>query len=141
MNQEQLYRFAADALLVLHVLFVAFVVLGLVAILIGKLLSWRWVRHLWFRLAHLLCIGIVVLQSWAGVICPLTIWEMALRENAGDAVYAGAFIAHWLESMLYYQAPAWAFVVVYTVFGGLVVASWFWVPPDVDTKIVDNDAV
>lgn len=42
---------------------------------------------------------------------------------------------------VYYQAPAWAFVVVYTVFGGLVVASWFWVRPDVDTKIVDNDAV
>lgn len=124
-----LYLFAADALLFLHVLFVAFVVLGLVVILIGKFRAWSWVRNAWFRLAHLVAIGIVVLQSWFGIICPLTIWEMALRQRAGDAVYSGTFISHWLESILYYQAPAWVFAVCYTVFGALVLVSWFWVRP------------
>ena len=128
-SSSTLYLFAADALLFLHVLFVAFVVFGLVLILAGKIFDWSWVRNAWFRVAHLAAIGIVVLQSWFGIICPLTIWEMALRKRAGDAVYSGTFIGHWLESILYYQAPAWVFAVCYTVFGVLVVVSWFWVRP------------
>ena len=126
---QQLYAIAADALLVVHVLFVFFVVFGLLLIFVGKWLSWQWVRNRWFRLAHLVGIGIVVLQAWFGLICPLTVWEMSLRARAGDAVYDGAFIAHVLNELLYYHAPPWVFVVCYTAFGILVVGSWFWVPP------------
>ena len=120
---------AADLLLFGHVLFVAFVVVGLALILIGKPLHWGWVRNPWFRIAHLTAIGIVALQSWVGIICPLTTWEMTLREYAGDSTYSGSFIAHWLESLLYFQAPAWVFTVCYTVFAAIVVVSWFWVRP------------
>lgn len=129
MEADQLYRLAADLLLLTHALFVAFVVLGLVVVLLGKWSNWSWVRNPYFRIAHLAAIGVVVVQSWIGVICPLTIWEMALRERAGDAVYAGSFIANWLDKLLYYQAPAWAFVVCYTLFAALVVVTWFWVRP------------
>lgn len=128
-RSQQLYALAADALLVVHVLFVVFIVFGLLLIYAGRFLNWQWVRNRWFRLAHLVGIGIVVLQAWFGLVCPLTIWEMGLRARAGDAVYEGAFIAHVLSELLYYQAPGWVFVVVYTVFGILVVLSWFWVPP------------
>jgi len=124
-----LYLLAADLLLFGHALFVAFVVFGLALILAGGMLDWAWVRNRWFRIAHLAAIGIVVLQSWLGMICPLTIWEMALRERAGSDTYAGSFIAHWLDTLLYYQAPAWVFAVCYTAFAALVVASWFWIPP------------
>jgi glucan phosphoethanolaminetransferase (alkaline phosphatase superfamily) len=106
-----------------------FVILGLVLIIVGKLVAWSWVRNPWFRSAHLAAIAVVVLQSWIGIICPLTTWEMALRERAGEAAYAGSFISHWLESLLYYRAPAWIFVVCYTTFAAIVVASWFLVPP------------
>jgi len=123
------YLLAADLLLCGHVLFVAFVVFGLVLILIGKVFAWDWVRNTWFRFAHLAAIGIVVLQSWVGVICPLTTWELALRERAGDVVYSGSFISHWLESILYFRAPAWVFSVCYTAFAAAVVASWYWVRP------------
>jgi len=134
MDSGFLYLLAADLLLFGHVLFVAFVVLGLALILIGKLFGWRWVLNPWFRFVHLAAIGIVVLQSWVGVICPLTTWEMALRERAGDAVYSGSFISHWLESILYFQAPEWVFTVYYTAFAAAVVASWFWVRPRRFTK-------
>lgn len=123
------YLLAADALLVIHTLFIAFVVVGLLLILVGGALAWRWVRNPWFRLSHLIAIAIVVLQSWVGMICPLTTWEMALRAKAGDATYGGSFVAHWLSELIYYQAPAWVFVVAYTGFGLLVIASWFWVRP------------
>ena len=120
---------AADLLLFTHVLFVAFVVFGLGFILLGKIRCWTWVRNPWFRSIHLTAIGIVVLQSWFGMICPLTTWEMALRERAGDSTYAGTFVSHWLQSILYYEAPAWMFAVCYTIFGLLVAASWVWVRP------------
>ncbi len=123
------YLLAADLLLLTHILFVAFVVFGLFLVFIGKAMHWSWVRNPWFRLAHLAAIGVVTLQAWLGVICPLTTWEMALRRKAGDATYAGEFIAHWLEEILYYRAPPWVFILCYTIFAALVVASWFWVRP------------
>jgi hypothetical protein len=120
---------AADAILLLHVLFVAFVVFGLALIFTGRSLGWNWVRNPWFRLIHLIAIAVVVFQSWLRVICPLTTLEMEFRSRAGDGVYPGSFIAHWLETILYYQAPPWVFMVCYTVFGAMVLTSWFWVRP------------
>ncbi|MDJ0699380.1 MAG: DUF2784 domain-containing protein [Woeseiaceae bacterium] len=125
---------AADAVLLLHTLFVVFVIAGLILVLAGGALSWRWVRNRLFRILHLFAIGIVVVQAWVGMICPLTTLEMSLRSKAGDAVYQGSFISHWLESILYYQAPAWVFVVAYTLFGLAVILSWYLVRPNPSYK-------
>jgi hypothetical protein len=118
----------ADTILVLHFLFVLFVVFGLLAIYLGYFLSWHWVSHRTFRILHITAIGIVVLQSWLGVICPLTIWEMALREQAGEATYAGSFVQHWLQYLLYYSAPNMVFIALYTGFACFVLLSWYLVP-------------
>jgi len=134
MESKVIYLFAADVILLTHVLFVIFVVIGLLLIFAGKLRSWSWVLNPWFRWVHLISICIVVLQSWLSIICPLTIWEMALRERAGDTIYVGSFISYWLESILYYRAPEWLFVLCYTVFGLLVLVSWFWIRPRKLTK-------
>lgn len=124
-----MYLFAADLLLAVHVGFVFFVIAGLILTVTGHFRGWEWVQNAGFRIAHLVAIAIVVLQSWLARICPLTTWEMALRERAGDATYPGSFIAHWLEAILYYRAPPWVFMLCYTVFGAAVVAAWFWIPP------------
>ena len=100
MDSKTLYLLGADLLLLTHVLFVAFVVFGLVLILVGKPMKWGWVRNPWFRFAHLAAIGVVTLQAWLGVVCPLTTWEMALRRRAGDATYTGEFIAHWPDVII-----------------------------------------
>ena len=129
MFSASVYVMLADTLLVLHVVFVAFVVVGLLAIYLGHFLNWSWVRNVWFRVSHLIAIGVVVVQSWIGVICPLTTWEMTLRDRAGEASYEGSFIQHWLHAILYYSAPEWVFILSYTVFGGLVLISWFLIRP------------
>ena len=118
-------RIAADVVLATHVAFVAFVVIGLLLIIAGGLLRWQWIHNPWFRVGHLAAICVVVLQAWLNMICPLTTLEMALRERAGEATYQGAFIAHWLQTLLYYQAPPWVFTVAYTAFGLLVLWTWF----------------
>lgn len=127
---DSLLLLAADLLLILHVLFVLFVVGGLLAIYLGDYLHWHWVRSLAFRIMHLLSIGVVVLQSWLGMICPLTIWEMNLRVSAGASAYTGSFIQYWLHKLIYFSAPEWVFVVLYTGFGALVLLSWYVVRPN-----------
>jgi hypothetical protein len=119
----------ADAVLLLHLAIVVFVVGGLAAILIGHARGWGWVRGIAFRLAHLGAIGIVVGESWFGITCPLTTLESWLREQAGGATYQRGFIEHWVQRMLFYDAPPWVFVLAYSVFGALVVAAWWYVPP------------
>jgi len=129
MHTPAFYLLAAEAMLSLHVLFVAFVVFGLFAIFAGAALSWAWVRNPIFRIVHLLAISVVAVQAWFGIVCPLTTIEMALRARAGDAVYGGTFISHWLQELLYYAAPDWVFTACYTAFAILVAISWLWVKP------------
>jgi hypothetical protein len=126
---------AADAILLLHVTVVAFVLAGEVLILVGAARDWRWIRHRGLRLAHVVLIGFIALQAWLGQRCPLTIWEQALRHRAGQQGYAGGFIEHWLSRVLYIDAPAWAFVAAYSAFALLVLATWRWVPPHRDVQV------
>lgn len=119
----------ADAVLVLHVAIVLFVVGGLVLIVGGNLAGWRWVNHWWLRLAHLAAIGTVVAEAWMGITCPLTTWEIALRRAAGQDGYAGGFLQHWLHRLLYWDAPAWVFTLAYTLFGLAVAWAWWRWPP------------
>lgn len=119
----------ADALLVLHVGVVAFVLLGAAVIPIGAWRDWRWVRGFRWRLAHVLLMGFIAAQAWLGALCPLTTWEQALRRHAGQTVYAESFIEHWLSRLIFFQAPWWVFVAAYTAFAALVVLAWVKVPP------------
>src|SRR5712664_2550686 len=69
----------ADAILVLHAVFVIFVVGGLAATWVGIAANRPFARNPWFRSLHLAAIGIVVAESLSGFMCPLTIWEDMLR--------------------------------------------------------------
>lgn len=124
MTRPELTRTLADIVLIAHFAFVAFVIGGLLLIVLGGFCRWSWIRNPWFRSLHLAAIALVVLQSWLGMICPLTTWEMELRDSAGDATYSGTFIGHWLQRLLYYEAPPWTFVLCYTAFGVLVAGTW-----------------
>lgn len=119
----------ADAILVLHVGIVAFVTLGALAIPLGAWRDWRWVRRFGWRVVHVLLMAFIALQAWFGALCPLTVWEQALRRRAGEAVYAESFIAHWLSRLIFFDAPWWSFVGAYTAFAAFVLVLWRRVPP------------
>ena len=125
-----MYLILADFVLMLHVAVVVFVVGGLVLVVVGNVRGcWHWVNALWFRLLHLAAIAVVVAQTWLGITCPLTTLESWLRLQAGQSSYNAGFIEHWLGQLLFYDAPSWAFTLVYSVFGLLVAASWWTFPP------------
>jgi len=119
----------ADLILLLHFAVVVFVVGGLVLIIAGNMRGWHWVNARWFRLLHLGAIGTVAAESWLGITCPLTTLEIWLRSKAGGAVYSGSFIEHWLQRLIFYDAPSWAFVLGYSLFGLLVITIWWYFPP------------
>ena len=129
MSGPNLSRMLADLLLVAHGLYVLFVIGGMVLTLAGRALRWEWVRNPWFRTAHLAAIGLVMVQGWMGRRCPLTDWEMALRERAGQTFYDETFMTHWVGRYIYYDFPQWVFTLGYTVFAGLVALGWLLVPP------------
>ena len=117
----------ADAVLLLHFGIVLFVLGGLVLIVAGQ--CWGWVNAWGFRLAHLACIGVVALQAWLGMDCPLTTLELWLRAQDPAARYGQGFLQYWVHRVLYYDAPAWVFTLAYTAFGGVVAACWWRYPP------------
>ena len=53
MPDLSIYQLLANAVLLLHIVIVFGVILGLLFIVVGNLLRWRWVNALWFRLLHL----------------------------------------------------------------------------------------
>lgn len=124
--------------LALHFATVVFVVGGLVFIVVGAFRGWRLVGKVWFRVAHLVAIAVVVAQAWLGIVCPLTALEMWLRAKARGATYAGSFIEHWLQRVLFYEAPPWVFTLGYSVFGLVVLATWWYFPPRSNARSVDS---
>ena len=85
------YSLAADLLVLLHLAFIVFVVLG-------GLLVWRWWRVVF---VHLPAVIWAVLLEFYGWLCPLTPWEQQLRQAAGENGYSGSFIAHYLLPLIY----------------------------------------
>lgn len=124
-----LYLLTADAIVLLHMSYVLFVIVGFLLTLVGCVLRWRWIRNPWFRGIHLAMILIVVAEAWLGITCPLTTWEYELRQLAGQEVYQGAFIANLVHDLLFYDAPPWVFTVLYTAFGLGVLATFLMAPP------------
>ena len=114
----------ADAVLVVHALFVLFVVGGFVLILLGAP-RWSWVRNRTFRVLHLAAMTFVAAEALLGVTCPLTIWEDMLRGAGSER----SFIGRWVARLLYYDFPEWVFTAAYCVFTLAIVAAWWLVPP------------
>lgn len=120
----------ADLVLLVHFAFVAFVVLGFALIWIGHFCRWPFVRDLRFRLAHLAAMGLVLAESVAGFVCPLTTWESSLRVRAGQGPgYSGSFIQHWVGRLLFHDWDAQTFTWIYAAFFLVVALTFLVVPP------------
>lgn len=115
----------ADLLLVVHFCIAAFITAGFVLIPLGAAVGWRWVRQRRLRLLHAGAIAFVALESLAGMACPLTVWEAALRgETAGETGFIGR--------LLYWDFPPTTFTLLYVALA--LLAAWLWrrVPPQAD---------
>ncbi len=104
-----LLRLSADAVLVFHLAFIVFA-------LLGGLLAIRWRWMVWL---HLPAAGWAFFVELTGRICPLTPLENMLREQAGSSGFSGGFVAHYLVPLIY---PAWLTHDIQWLLAGVVVA-------------------
>ncbi len=86
-----IYRLLADLVVILHLLFIIFALLG------GSLLLWRG----FMLLVHIPAALWVALISFNGWICPLTPLENQLRQAAGDEGYPAGFVEHYIIPVIY----------------------------------------
>ncbi|NDP64954.1 DUF2784 domain-containing protein [Polaromonas sp.] len=113
------FRLAADAVLLLHLAFIGFA-------LIGGLLALRW---RWMLLVHLPAVAWAFYVELTGSLCPLTSVENSFRLSAGQSGYAGGFVEHYLLPVIY---PAGLtreiqFVLAATVLGiNITVYAWIF---------------
>jgi hypothetical protein len=115
----------ADLVLLLHALVVAFVIGGTTYIWLGASRKWPGVRAPMFRYLHLAVMLFVAAEAVLGMVCPLTLWENALR---GEASRSG-FIAGWLGRLIYYDLPAWIFTAAYVALAVALIITLVRVPP------------
>ena len=85
------YSLAAHLLVLIHLAFILFVVLG-------GLLVLKWRKLAWL---HLPCVAWGAWVEFSGWICPLTPLEIRFRQAAGEAGYAGGFIEHYIWPLIY----------------------------------------
>ena len=86
-----LHRLLADGLVLIHGLWLVFVV-G------GALLAIRWPRVAWVHIPAVVWGVLIELQGW---VCPLTPLENELRRMGGQAGYAGGFIERYVTGFVY----------------------------------------
>jgi hypothetical protein len=133
------YSVAADVTVVVHLAFMLYIILGELLIVAGALAGWDWVRRPWFRWTHLAAILFVVAETFAGVDCPLTLWERDLRNLAGqvnkdqEASFTGRVVRQVL--FLCDRVPEESLTVAYYAFGALVLATLVLAPPRRKPKV------
>lgn len=111
--------------LALHLVVIAFNVLGLVAIPLGAKLGWDWVRIRWWRILHVASWVVVAVQAVLGRACFLTSWQDGLTGGGAD----DPMIMRWVNGLIYWDLPMWAFTAIYLALFALVLALWSLVPP------------
>ena len=113
------------AILAVHLAVIGFNVFGLVAIPLGAWRGWRWVRIPWWRALHLGSLAVVALQAVLGRACFLTDWQDALTGGGAH----DPLIMRWVNSLIFWPLPAWAFAAAYVAVFAYVAALWWWVRP------------
>ena len=125
------YVLLADLVAAVHLGYVSFVVFGLLFVLLGGALRWRFVRNFWFRAVHLTMILIVVVEALLGIPCPLTVWEFQLRVAVGqESASEMSFVARLVHQLMFFEFSPIVFTVGYCLFGLAVLLSWWLIPPN-----------
>jgi hypothetical protein len=126
------YRIAADGVLFIHFLWIAFVILGFPLFLYMKLSGWR--------IAHLLALVIMIVMQLTRTICPLTYLEAYLKSKGTSGhVYPGQFMIESIEKLIYVEDLTLENITCLTMIFFVVVLLSFWLKPITFKPRIRND--
>jgi len=110
---DRLLLAAADFVVLLHLLWIVFLIVG----------AWPGARWPWVKWTHLAALAFSVLLQVFGWVCPITHLEVWLRQAGGATPYTGTFIGQYLERIVYLQLPT-GFLLTGTL---IIIAISLWI--------------
>ena len=117
--------FFAEVILILHFIFVGFVISLFFFIPLGYKLNWVWQKNKKIRFFHLGLIVLITTETILGFTCPLTMIENKLR----GIITSNTFISIWMTNLLYWDLPTQFFLIIYSLCLVLVILMWIKFPP------------
>ena len=116
----------SEIVLLFHFCIFLFMVLGFFLIPLGYYQKWEWVKNKYYRLIHLVLMGIIFIETILGFMCPLTVLENFLRNN----IEINNKITQIIHQIMYWDLPTYQFIILNLLSLFYLIFLWFFFKPD-----------
>ena len=116
----------SEIVLLFHFCIFLFMVLSFFLIPLGYNQKWEWVKNRYYRLIHLILMGIIFIETILGFMCPLTILENFLRND----IKINNKITQIIHQIMYWDLPTYQFIILYLLSLLYLIFLWFFFKPD-----------
>ena len=116
----------SEIVLLFHFCIFLFMTLSFFLIPLGYYQKWEWVKNKYYRLIHLVLMGIIFIETILGFMCPLTILESFLRND----IEINNKITQIIHQIMYWDLPTYQFIILYLLSILYLIFLWFFLKPD-----------
>ena len=111
----------SEIVLLLHFSIFLFMILSFILIPYGYYQNWEWVKNIYFRSIHLILMGIILIETILGFMCPLTILENFLRADKKiDNIFSKI-----IHQIMYWDFTNYQFIILYLLSLSYIIFLWF----------------
>ena len=116
----------SEIVLLFHFCIFLFIILSFFLIPFGYYQKWEWVKNKYYRLIHIVLMGIIFIETILGFMCPLTVLENFLRNN----IEINNKITQIIHQIMYWDLPSYQFIILYLLCLLYLIFLWFFFKPD-----------
>ena len=115
-----------EIVLFFHFFIFLFITFSFFLIPFGYFKKWEWVKNKYYRLIHLVLMGIILIETILGFMCPLTILENFLRNN----IEVDNNLTQIIHQIMYWNLPNYQFIILYILSFSYLIFLWFFFKPN-----------
>ena len=115
-----------EIVLFFHFFIFLFITFSFFLIPFGYFQKWEWVKNKYYRLIHLVLMGIILIETILGFMCPLTILENFLRNN----IEVDNNLTQIIHQIMYWNLPNYQFIILYILSFSYLIFLWFFFKPN-----------
>ena len=116
----------SEIVLFFHFIVFLFITVSFFLIPFGYFQKWKWVKNKYYRLTHLVLMGIILIETILGFMCPLTILENFLRNN----IEVDNNLTQIIHQIMYWNLPNYQFIILYILSFSYLIFLWFFFKPN-----------